>query len=276
LNNSESWLLNDGDQKELERIELWCLKRILSLPPTTPNAALRYETNTLLVKVRIDKIQLIYLHKVLARAEDHWTRHLLNTLNEMDIGWAAEINKKLKAYLLETTWSKISEKTAGEWKALVTSATEKENKKQLLSMCYKNRGEEKTKTKYVIAKLEDPQYKRSDPRPTMTLTRIETKAILMARSGMLECANNYKSKYMYSNCKECHVKDNETHRINDCILYRYINNHDKHDKFDYNLVYSDDPEDMKRVTKEILGIWNLTNGKNTMKCNEIEVDVLNC
>ena len=196
---------------------------------------------------------------------------MLNTLKELNIGWAAEINKKLKAYQLETAWSKIAEKTAGEWKELVTSATEEGNKKQLLNMCYKDRGGEKTKTKYVIAKLEDQQYKRTEPSPAMTMTRLETKAIIMARSGMLECANNYKGKYINSTCKKCQVKDDEIHRINDCIIYRSINNHDKHERFDYNLVYSDNAEDMKKVAKEILSIWNLSNGKNTMKCNEIEI-----
>ena len=33
LNNCESWLLTDGDLKDLEKLELWCLKRILNLPP---------------------------------------------------------------------------------------------------------------------------------------------------------------------------------------------------------------------------------------------------
>ena len=270
LYNAESWVLNDGDQKELERIELWCLKRILNLPPTTPSAALRYETNTLLVKIRIDKIQLLYLHKVLTRAEDHWTKHILNTLNVMNIGWAAEINRKLINYHLETEWPKIAEKPIGEWKNLVAGAVEEENKKVLLNMCYKDRGVKKTKTKYVIAKLEDQRYNRSEPRPIMTMNRLKTKAILMARSGMLECANNYKNKYKKGICTNCQVKDDEIHRINNCILYRNTNNYDMQDKFDYNSVYSDNLEDMEIVANKILSIWDLANGKNTMKNTGIE------
>ena len=265
LNNAESWVLNEGDIKQLEKIELWCLKRILNLPPTTPTAALRYETNTLLVKMRIDKIQLLYLHKVLSRVDDHWTKHILNTLNAMNIGWSVEINKRLKEYQLETNWSKIVEKTIGEWKEQVTKTIEEENQKQLLNMCYNDSRGEKTKTKYLIARLEDQDYKRSEPRPIMAMTRIETKAILMARAGMLECANNYKNKYMKSKCTKCKVKDDETHRINDCILYRNTNNYDNNNKFDYNLVYSENPEDMKKAAKKILGIWDLANGKNSMK-----------
>ena len=270
LNNSESWVLNESDLKELEKAELWCLKRILNLPPTTPTATIRYETNTLLVQVRIDRIQLLYLHKILLRANDHWTRHMLNTLNEMNIGWAAEMNKKLKEYKLETSWIEIAKKSAGEWKESVIRATEEGNKNQILKMCYKDRGEERTKSKYLIARLKDPQYKRSDPRPVMSMTRLKTKAVVMARSGMLECAKNYKNKYKKSLCQNCSMEDNEIHRINDCILYRSINNYDKQNKFDYNLVYSDKPEEMEKTAKTILKIWDLANGKNTMKSIETE------
>ena len=198
------------------------------------------------------------------------TKHILNTLNVMNIGWSVEINKKLRAYQLEKDWSKIVEKSSGEWKELVTRAIEEENKKQLLNMCYNDRRGEKTKTKYLITKLEDHGYKRSEPRPIMAMTRLETKAILMARSGMLECASNYKNKYMKSKCTNCKVKDDERHRINDCILYRNTNNYDKDDKFDYNSVYSENPVDMKKAAKEILCIWDLANGKNLMKNAGIE------
>ena len=52
LNNSESWLLGKTDQIELEKIEIWGLKRLLNLPPKTPTAAVRYETGTLFVEIR--------------------------------------------------------------------------------------------------------------------------------------------------------------------------------------------------------------------------------
>ena len=111
------------------------------------------------MKLRIDKIQLL-LHKVLARVDDHWTKHILNTLNELNIGWSFEINKKLKEYQLEANWSKIVEKTSGEWKELVTKTIEEENQKQLLNMCYNDRRGEKTKTKYRRTSLVRTQLDR--------------------------------------------------------------------------------------------------------------------
>ena len=37
LNNCEAWILTQSDLRELEKIELWALKRILNLPRTTPS-----------------------------------------------------------------------------------------------------------------------------------------------------------------------------------------------------------------------------------------------
>ena len=65
------------------------------------------------------------------------------------------------------------------------------------------------------------------------------------------------------------MKDDETHCINDCILYRSSNDFDKDNKFDYNSVYSENPEDMKKAAKKILCVWDLGNGKNCMKSAEI-------
>ena len=75
---------------------------------------------------------------------------------------------------------------------------------------------------------------------------------------------------MWNKCINFKEKDDEAHRINDCILYRNTNNYDKDDKFNYNSVYSENPEDIKKAAKKILGIWDLANGKNSMKNAGIE------
>ena len=125
------------------------------MPPKTPTAAVRFETGTLYVEFRIDQRKLTYLHKVLQRSEDHWTHHILNTLNGLEIGWAAEINWKLKFYNLETDWKKIAKSSIGEWKIEVKKAIEKANQKRLLSQCCKDRGDiQKTKTRYLVSRLQ--------------------------------------------------------------------------------------------------------------------------
>ena len=266
LYNSESWTLGITNLLELEKIEVWALKRLLNLPPKTPTAAIRYETGTLFVEVRIDQHQLMYLHKVLQRPQEHWTWHILYMLNEKDIGWALKIKQKLKAYNLETDWRKIAKISTGEWKIEVSKAIEEANKNKLLSYCIKDRDIHKTKTKYLVDRLRSDQYVRNIHKPSMNLTRLQSKAIIMARSGMLDCAVNYKNKYKSTTCKECAKIDDENHRINDCKKYSDINKYKHTDKFDFSTVYSDTAEALLTAAKEINDVWDLANGKNVMKC----------
>ena len=265
LNNSESWLLGNTDLLELEKIELWALKRLLNLPPKTPTAAVRYETGTLFVEIRIDQRQLIYLHKILLRNEEHWTRHILKVLNEMDLGWSSEINKKLIKYDLDTDWSKINQYSAGEWKNMVKQAVRKVNHERLLSLCFKDRNVKKTKTKYLISRLEADQYANNEQSSSLNLSRLQSKAIIMARSGMLQCATNYKNDYQSTTCKECKMTDNENHRINECKKYTTVNYQGQTEKFDFSNVYSDTKEVLQSAAEVINQIWDLANGKNSMR-----------
>ena len=265
LYNSESWTLSITNLLELEKIEVWALKRILNLPPKTPTAAVRFETGTLFVEFRIDQRKLTYLHKVLQRSEDHWTHHILNTLNGIEIGWAAEINWKLKFYNLETDWKKIAKISIGEWKIEVKKAIEKANQKRLLSQCFKDRDIQKTKTKYLVSRLQSDQYQRGTIKPSMNLTRLESKAIIMARSGMLDCATNYKNKYGVTTCKQCTRTDDENHRINECEKYSSINNYAISEKFDFSIILTDTVEVLQTAAKQINKIWDLANGKNVMR-----------
>jgi hypothetical protein len=80
--------------KPLKKIDLWCLKRNLYLPRTTPSAAVRFTTGTMYFKVRIDMIQMLYLQKILKREVTNWTQKMLTVLDELEIGWAEMIGNK--------------------------------------------------------------------------------------------------------------------------------------------------------------------------------------
>ena len=125
LNNSETWTLTKMDLKEMEKIELWALKRILNVPRTTPSVAICFVTGTLYAEIRIDERQLLYLQKILTREESHWTFHLLKTLDMHSIGWAQQIRTKLGEYELEEDWEKIRYKGESVWKSQVKQTVEK-------------------------------------------------------------------------------------------------------------------------------------------------------
>ena len=123
------------DRKKFEKMELWALKRILNLPRTTPTAAVRFVTGIIFTELRIDQKQLIYLQRILKRDHDHWTYHMLNTLDLMSIGWAHQIRQKLNEYGLEENWEMIRQMPDLTWKHLVKQAVENRNKQKLLDEC---------------------------------------------------------------------------------------------------------------------------------------------
>ena len=88
-------------------MEIQALKNLFGLPIQTPNAAITYTFGTLYTKQRIDQRQLLYLHKLLNRPATHWTQKTLNTLQEMKIGWAKNIDTILTQYNLTTDFHEI-------------------------------------------------------------------------------------------------------------------------------------------------------------------------
>ena len=97
------------------------------------------------------------------------------------------------------------------------------------------------------------------------LPRHSVRTIIMARYGMLDCANNYKGKYGTKICTTCNVIDNESHRINDCRKWKDINLFGKDLVVNFDAVYSEDLNTLKQISNLLQSIWNLENNKNEMR-----------
>ena len=87
----------------------------------------------------------------------------------------------------------------------------------------------------------------------------------MSMFHMLNCAANFKTGYNGTNCSKCNVPDNESHRINDCVLFKDINLYTSTLKVDFAVIHSDDGSAIDRVLEIVCALWNLKNGKNEMK-----------
>ena len=163
LNNAESWTLNKSEIEELERVEVQALKSIFKLPLQTPNAAVMFTFGTLYTKQRIDQIQLLYLHKVLNRSQEHWTQKILLVILELNIGWAKSIKETLCQYDLPSDLQDIKRIPKPEWKRRVKAGIESKNKERLIDSCYKEEGGNKTvktKTASIIPIITSNTYKR--------------------------------------------------------------------------------------------------------------------
>ena len=266
LSNSESWNLNKGEEDFVEKIEIQAIKDLFDLPLHTPTAAIIFTFGLLYTKQRIDKKQLIYLHKVLNKQDDQWTKRTLKILNEVDIGWGKHIKSTLTSYDLPTDFPTIKNTHPTIWKNTVQVAIEKKNLSRLHQDCHKKVNgtlTEKSKTKSLLPQLTNPGYKREAQREMFNSTKQETKTLMITRFGMLECGKNFRGSIEQS-CKNCKCIDDENHRLNYCIRWRDINLYDCNEKVDLNIIYSDSLRDLKPILSKIETVWNTKNAYGTM------------
>ena len=251
LYNAESWTLTKSDEKLCEKVEIGALKSVLGLPKTFPSTALIYATGTLYASLRIDKKQLLYLHKILCRDDEHWTKHMLKVLDELDTGWTKHIKLKLNEYGLECEFEAIKNMTKGQWRKEVVKATEAKQKERLESECKKENGEAKEKTRHVLEQIQAPSYQRK-PSPVLRLNRGKARIILMARYKMLDCAANYSHSYESKHCATCQEMDDENHRLNGCGKVAGSNGW-----IDFKEVYSEDMSILTKMANEIAHKWSI-------------------
>ena len=237
---------------------------MIGLPQTTPTAGIVFTMGSMFATIQVGMKQLLYLHKVLNKVYGH-LRRTLNIMKEYDIGWAKQIAEPLA----NQDWDEIRLKTPGQWKGEVKNAAEKVNRARLKEECEtKSRGEtrQKTKTKFVVDKLNSRDYKREkDDFITHNQSILNIRALIMGRYGMLKCANNFSNGHGTKMCDMCKVKDDEDHRINACGKWEGINLINSSPKVTYDDIYHDDYERCLVVVETVLRLWDLENGKNEMR-----------
>ena len=111
--------------------------------------------------------------------------------------------------------------------------------------------------------MNDPTYRR-EPRPeTIKASKQETKTMIIARFGMLECGQNFKGT-LKQICDQCNIVDDENHRLNHCIKWRDMNLYDSHEKVDMKSIHSRDIGTLRPLLSIIEKVWNVRTAHGTM------------
>ena len=134
--------------------------------------------------------------------------------------------------------------------------------------CYKKeRGDavEKTKTKSLIPTLKDEEYVRKPENFMAKNSILIARAYIMGRYGMLQCAANFSNGYGGKECGKCKVIDNESHRMNKCPEWAHINLSKSNDSINYDLIHSANQDESIHVVRHIISMWDLGNGRNSMR-----------
>ena len=209
----------------------------------------------------------MFLYKILQRPEDHWTKKMLCHLKSCTKGWAKCIQAKLADYELEQDWEKIKEHNKSTWKHRVSSAVRKKNKQKLLDSCVLRGPTEekiKTKTAYIYHNINAGALS-NEPLPEITSSnKINTKTIILARCGMLECGKNFKGT-IPEICRECGEMDDESHRLNRCVIWKHLNFSETAKQVDFCDIYNNDVNNLSSVIESIQSVWEIHYGNGSMK-----------
>ena len=266
-NNAESWTLSTSDEISLDKTAIQALKRLFNLPEKTPSPSVIHSFGVLYLTQHIDMMKFMYLHKILKRNNEHWTKKMLLHLDSINLGWTKRIKQKLKDYKLEEDWAKIKDLPKLAWKRCVKTAVNDMNKQKLISNCMEKQGDTekvKTKTKYILDQINSDSYK-NEPIPEIVVSsKLTAKTLIIARSGMLQCDINYKGTSPET-CKKCNVIDDENHRMNECPNWRNTTESQNNSTVNFRDIYSNDPQTLQKVIKHIQGVWELSLGNGTMK-----------
>ena len=157
--------------------------------------------------------------------------------------------------------------TIRAWNKLVTLKVEVKNTQRLINDCYKTSNGTlvpKTKTAHILDAIESPTYTRKTQNELLSCTKHETKSIIIARFGMLECGSNFKGT-MNIVCRTCNVTDNESHRLNECPTYKTTDSPALPTSINFNDIYSSDKGMLTDILKAITKIWNTKTAHGTMK-----------
>ena len=269
VNNSESWTLSPTEEKRMDEIGIQAVKRLFNLTTTTPSVAILHSFGLLFITQIIDEKRFLYLHKILNREQEHWTKLMLLHLNTKNVGWAKSINEKLQQYGLETNWNMIKIMTKNEWKEKVRKSILEINGFKLITQATSKtpQGDKiKTKTRDIHNKLTSTPYSSKPTEKIVAGTNTRAKTIILARKGMLQCGRNFKGT-MNESCSECNVTDDEEHRLNACSKWNDTNNSNTTDPPHFIDVYSEDEETLKVILKNIEKVWEMRYANGKMKTN---------
>ena len=157
--------------------------------------------------------------------------------------------------------------TQRQWSNIVKEKVEAKNRKRLYDDCHKTENGikvAKTKTACLPNNLLADTYTRKPCDEILQCTKQETKTIITARFGMLQCGRNFKGSNNIT-CNECGVVDDEEHRLNHCTKYRSMNYCDHEEKLPFKNIFSTDINTLRDIIPRIQNVWDTNCAHGTMR-----------
>ena len=186
LTNSEVWYgVTKTDLEELELLDRTLLKRIFSVPDSTPTTALYLETGCMRIGTIIKARRVNFLHYLVKLDEGEMLSRFFHCqwLDEAQLDWTKQVKIDLADFNLQTNLECIRKKSAFGWKNLVKKRAKEFELRSLLEM----------KVRKNKSKMKNLNYEMLKPQEYLTKLDVrEAKEVFRFRVKMSLFSGNYK------------------------------------------------------------------------------------
>ena len=206
--NSEVWyMVSKQDLEELESLDRSLIKRILTVPFSTPTAALYLETGTMRIGTLMKARRLNYLHYLISISKEEMLSRFFycQWYTGKSYDWTTQVKKDIEDFemskhkSLKNRWASdrvidiVASLSKRRWKNIVQEQAEKFELRELLKMKDMNSPVKMKYLKYTRLKLQD-YFSDYDLNKAKTLFRF--------RTFMSDYAENYHNKELNA-CPLC-------------------------------------------------------------------------
>ena len=253
LFNSEVWhCINEKNIRDLEKVDEYLLRRLLSAHPKTPIEMLYLETGAIPIKFIISLRRLLYLHTILKRSDSELTKRVYFAQKESPVkgDFSQLVAEDVK--LIGKTEQEITQISKKAFKKVATITIKNEALKHL-----RNRQQTHSKVnKIQYVKLQTQSYLTSP-----LFSDHEAKVIFKLRTEFLNCKMNFKFMHPKGDlkCPLCNTHNDTQQHILECEIIRNKVKSSEMLNADikYEDIYSENIHKMKAIIVVFLNCLNI-------------------
>ena len=197
LTNAEVWYrLTESEIAELEMLDKTLLKRIFSVPNTTPSAALYLETGCMRIRTIIKARRVNFLQYLTKLSEEEMLSKFFycQWYNGAKDDWTTQVKLDLAELGLPSNLETLKSKSTLSWKNLVKKNAKEYELQKLLEI-----KESKNKSK-----MKNLKYEKLELQPYLVELEVKmAKNLFKYRVKMAEFGGNFKGQAPTGYCKLC-------------------------------------------------------------------------
>ena len=206
----ETWpQFSTREMKDLESLQAQALKRIFTMPKTTPYIGMLMETGVPPMQARIAYKKLMFYHNIINSDDRRIARKIMEAqMNDPRKGtWVYNLRSIAERYSIDITLVRALRKE--KWKKMVKEAVRKGTEEEL---------KKKARTMTKMRTVREGDYTMKEY--LKVLSSKEASDVMKIRLHMIQTAKNYQGDDKSRDCPMCQQEEDTTEHLFECTTLR--------------------------------------------------------